>query len=121
MYEQGLGVCGYELIRELFIFIKLILYSYLYNERIILLLSPLLVVPTECTDHTEAYGLKLFESTEWPTLRDARIHRNECLLVCAFCVNYKQRRYKYKSFSPINCNLQFYHSKFRMNQIKASW
>ena len=79
LYEQGLGVCGYELIRELFIFIKLILYSYLYNERIILLLSPLLVVPTECTDHTEAYGLKLFESTEWPTLRDARIHRNECL------------------------------------------
>ncbi len=39
----------------------------------------LYVVPTECTDHTEAYGLKLFESTEWPTLRDARIHRNECL------------------------------------------
>ena len=39
----------------------------------------LYVVPTECTDHTEAYGLKLFESTEWPTLREARIHRNECL------------------------------------------
>ena len=37
------------------------------------------VVPTEFTDHTEAYGLKLFESTEWPTLREARIHRNECL------------------------------------------
>ena len=31
LYEQGLGVCGYELIRELFIFIKLILNSYLYN------------------------------------------------------------------------------------------
>ena len=29
LYEHGLGVCGYELIRELFIFIKLILYSYL--------------------------------------------------------------------------------------------
>ena len=29
-YEQGLGVCGYELIRELFIFVKLILNSYLY-------------------------------------------------------------------------------------------
>ena len=28
-------------------------------------------------------GLSFFESTEWPTLRDARIHRNECLLVCA--------------------------------------
>ena len=54
-----------------------------YNERIILLVVLLYVVPTECTDHTEAYGLKLFESTEWPTLRDARIHRNECLLVCA--------------------------------------
>ena len=30
LYEHGLGVCGYELIRELFIFIKLILNSYLY-------------------------------------------------------------------------------------------
>ena len=29
LYEQGLGICGYELIRELFIFIKLILNSYL--------------------------------------------------------------------------------------------
>ena len=29
LYKQGLGVCGYELIRELFIFIKLILNSYL--------------------------------------------------------------------------------------------
>ena len=32
LYEQGLGICGYELIRELFIFIKLILNSYLFNE-----------------------------------------------------------------------------------------
>jgi len=31
LYEHGLGVCGYELIRELFIFIKLILNSYLVN------------------------------------------------------------------------------------------
>ena len=38
-------------------------------------------------------------------------------VVCAFCGNYKQRRYKYKSFSPINCNLQFYHSIFRMNHV----
>ena len=30
LYEHGLGVCGYELIRELFIFINLILNSYLY-------------------------------------------------------------------------------------------
>ena len=29
LYEHGLGVCEYELIRELFIFIKLILNSYL--------------------------------------------------------------------------------------------
>ena len=40
LHEQGLGVCGYELIRELFIFIKLILYSYLvmsvvFNNRIL--------------------------------------------------------------------------------------
>lgn len=33
-YEQGLGVCGYELIRELFIFIKLILNSYLLKKNI---------------------------------------------------------------------------------------
>ena len=32
LYEQGLGVCGYELIRELFIFVKLILNSYLEDE-----------------------------------------------------------------------------------------
>lgn len=31
LYEQGLGICGYELIRELFIFVKLILY--LDNEE----------------------------------------------------------------------------------------
>ena len=31
LYEHSLGVCGYELIRELFIFIKLILNSYLTN------------------------------------------------------------------------------------------
>ena len=30
LYEQGLGLCGYELIRELFIFVKLILNSYLF-------------------------------------------------------------------------------------------
>ena len=29
LYEQGLGICGYELIRELFIFVKLILNCYL--------------------------------------------------------------------------------------------
>ena len=31
LYEQGLGICRYELIRELFIFIKLILNSYLHQ------------------------------------------------------------------------------------------
>ena len=36
LYEHGLGICGYELIRELFIFIKLILNSYLdnFNTRV---------------------------------------------------------------------------------------
>ena len=32
LYKQGLSVCGYELIRELFIFIKLILNSYLAQK-----------------------------------------------------------------------------------------
>ena len=35
LYKQGLSVCGYELIRELFIFIKLILNSYLYDKLFI--------------------------------------------------------------------------------------
>ena len=34
LYEQGLGLCGYELIRELFIFVKLILNSYLISQII---------------------------------------------------------------------------------------
>lgn len=34
LYEQGLGLCGYELIRELFIFVKLFLNSYLCNKYI---------------------------------------------------------------------------------------
>ena len=34
LYEQGLGVCGYELIRELFIFVKLILNSYLLGNEL---------------------------------------------------------------------------------------
>ena len=36
LYKQGLSVCGYELIRELFIFIKLILNSYLDKANSIL-------------------------------------------------------------------------------------
>ena len=39
LYEQGLGVCGYELIRELFIFVKLILNSYLGYPNLINTLS----------------------------------------------------------------------------------
>ena len=38
-------------------------------------------------------------------------------VIRAFCGNYKQRKYKYKSLSPINSNLHFYHSIFRMNQL----
>ena len=35
-----------------------------YNVRIILLVVLLCVVPTERTEYTEAYGIKLLESTE---------------------------------------------------------
>ena len=55
------------------------IYIGVYTEfgRIILLVVLLYVVPTDCTEDTEAYGLKLFEPTEWPTLREARTHGNE--------------------------------------------
>ena len=44
---------------------------------VLLFIVLLYVVPTELTEYTEAYGLKLLESTEWPTLREAGIHRTE--------------------------------------------
>ena len=47
LYEQGLGVCGYELIRELFIFVKLILNSYLTKKLIM-----------ETTKKTQVVGIK---------------------------------------------------------------
>ena len=71
---------------------------------IILLVVLLYVVPTESTDHTEAYGLKLFESTEWPTLRDARIHRNECLLVCVLWELQAKEIQVQEPFAAINGN-----------------
>ena len=40
-------------------------------------------------------------------------------VVCAFCGNYKQRRYKYKSLSPINCNLNCCHFLFWMSHKKS--
>ena len=49
LYKQGLSVCGYELIRELFIFIKLILNSYLIKNlenkiKLVLILCSLFLV-----------------------------------------------------------------------------
>ena len=49
---------------------------------VLLVIVLLLLVPTELTDNTEAYGVKLLEYTEWPTLREARILRNDCLYSC---------------------------------------
>ena len=49
--------------------------------RIILLVVPLCVVPTECTENTEAYGLKLLEST---LLRFARQESTEMMACVAF-------------------------------------
>ena len=45
LYEQGLGVCGYELIRELFIFVKLILNSYLLVIYYISMVTYFLLFP----------------------------------------------------------------------------
>ena len=44
LYEQGLGICGYELIRELFIFTKLILNSYLDTSYTNLFIKPILLL-----------------------------------------------------------------------------
>ena len=36
-------------------------------------------IPQNAQTTQKPTGFKLFESTEWPTLREARIHRNDCL------------------------------------------
>ena len=46
-----------------------------YRGEALVLVAPLLVVPTELTEYTEAYGLKLLESTE---RIDAARHTTEC-------------------------------------------
>ena len=53
------------------------------NGRIILLVVLLLVVPTELTEYTEAYGLKVLESTE---RIDAARHTTEGteLIACVY-------------------------------------
>ena len=60
LYEQGLGVCGYELIRELFIFIKLILNSYLLYYAYIYLNYR---EPSSRRSHPAKYG----ETSDGPT------------------------------------------------------
>lgn len=53
LYEHGLGVCGYELIRELFIFIKLILNSYLYIKFYIYSLLFIAELPSKVQNNCE--------------------------------------------------------------------
>ena len=48
LYEQGLGLCGYELIRELFIFVKLILNSYLTVKFYLKLFKVMLLLLLDC-------------------------------------------------------------------------
>ena len=52
-----------------------------YGECVQQLVSPLLVVPTELTEYTEAYGLKVLEST---LLRFARQESTEMMACVAF-------------------------------------
>ena len=56
---------------------KLSMVRRLWRRKALVLVSPLLVIPTECTDHTEAYGLKVLESTE---RIDATRHTTEITL-----------------------------------------
>lgn len=67
LYKQGLSVCGYELIRELFIFIKLILNSYLkansYEE------AEAIVRSWNCEDVSNIIDNRLCYE-EWQALTD---------------------------------------------------
>ena len=54
LYEQGLGLCGYELIRELFIFVKLILNSYLTASLYYILKMYMRVNILKCISKSEA-------------------------------------------------------------------
>ena len=55
-----------------------------------LLVAPLLVVPTELTENTEAYGLKLLESTE---RIDAARHTTESTEMIACVASLKAANY----------------------------
>ena len=59
---------------------------------IILLVVLLYVVPTECTDNTEAYGLKLFNPQN-----GLRFAMQESTEMNACWSVFKQRRYKYRA------------------------
>ena len=86
LYEQGLGICGYELIRELFIFIKLILNSYLYkngriaNERVSSAVSQTKSIPNkvcilDCDNQIPIYSV--FQTNgrnSWDSGKGTRIY-----------------------------------------------
>ena len=59
-----------------------------YNGRIILLVVPLFVVPTELTEDTEAYGVKLLESTERIDAARHTTDGTEMIACVAEAVNY---------------------------------
>ena len=55
LYEQGFGLCGYELIRELFIFVKLILNSYLLFHKIKTFYVLYLIIYSDCRHYAIGY------------------------------------------------------------------
>ena len=59
LYEQGLGICGYELIRELFIFIKLILNSYLIKKILVFFICSIVpyISKGQCLDSLKSVCL----------------------------------------------------------------
>ena len=65
LYEQGLGLCGYELIRELFIFVKLILNSYLKLNGVKTLKPSLRFFIIILVQHTLNYTCYFFSEPSW--------------------------------------------------------
>ena len=95
LYEQGLGICGYELIRELFIFIKLILNSYLW----IMVLFNIVSIKGNCAEQ------RLFENNGYVNRGKlafayhfslSKIYRHQV------CLGYSQQPLGRNSTSQIN-------------------
>ena len=92
LYEHGLGICGYELIRELFIvFIKLILNSYLQKQ----LLKKKLTITLKAEDLFDSSKLNDVKRVNFVVQNRTVDNFNRCI-IASISYNFNSFKDKYK-------------------------